>query len=404
MALSRAWAFSSWLLLCACGTQYSDPIRVRLQEPADACRDWTSEAECLADTAHGCSFEPNVVACKTDDPSCAPGTCSGGDPFVRRAGQTLWLHDAPYRFTGAVSWGIAWAADGCRINSLPDHEQALSQAFDELADMRASVLKFWAFQSFAGASGTDYSAFERTVASARRAGVRLIFVLENHWESCTPGPRDDAWYAGGYTVPYGGYALSYADYVTGLVDHFRDEPTILAWELMHEANGDDFTALDAFAGEVPTLVRARDPNHLIALGIDNGDSPATSRAGDPSNHRRLHDHPAIDLIDVHDFSDSDAPLTSSLEEVMLIASSLELPVFAGASAVRLAGFSAEAFSQRAAVMESKLVATFDAGFAGFLAYDYYPLWDDPSWQFDGRPEDPLGGSDGVFATHAPERR
>ena len=38
------------------------------------------------------------------------------------------------------------------------------------------MLKIWAFQSYAGTSGTDYSSFERVVDAARRAGVRLIFL------------------------------------------------------------------------------------------------------------------------------------------------------------------------------------------------------------------------------------
>ncbi len=57
--------------------------------------------------------------------------------------------------------------------------------------------------------------------------MRLILVLENHYADCTSGgARDDAWYASGYESPYGEYSLSYPEYVAGLVDHFRDEPTI----------------------------------------------------------------------------------------------------------------------------------------------------------------------------------
>ncbi len=404
MAVSGVRYSAIFLLLAACGTQYTDPIRVTADEPADPCTAWTTQVECVADTAHGCSFQPNTAGCKLAEASCSAGTCRGGDPFVRRSGQALWLHDAPYRFLGAVSWGIGWDPDGCRVYSLPDQDQALAQAFDDFVDMRVSVLKFWAFQSYAGASGSDYSSFERVVVAARRAGVRLIFVLENHWQSCTPSARDDAWYAGGYDSADADYALSYADYVSGVVEHFRTEPTILAWELMHEARGDDFASLDTFAREASALVRRHDPNHLIVLGIDNGDSPATDRTGTPSNHQRLHDHPDIDLIDVHDFSESDEPLTSSSEAVTAIASALQKPIFAGATAVAVADASPAELERRAGVVADKIEAAFGAGFAGYLGYDYYPYWDTPGWEFDGRPEEPLAGSDGVFATHAPAAR
>jgi hypothetical protein len=321
---------------------------------------------------------------------------------VRRFGDALLLHDAPYRFVGTVSWGLAWASDGCQVYSQADRDQAIARTFADLVGMRASVLKVWAFQSFAGESGTDYSSFERIVDAARRAGVRLILVLENHYPDCTSGgARDDAWYRGGFESPYGDYALSYPDYVSGLVARFRDEPTILAWELMHEARGEDFEALDGFAARTSALIRSLDQNHLIALGTDAGDSAATSRAGIPSNYQRLHAHQAVDLMDVHDFFEEDTPLLSSFVELRAISQNLAKPIFAGATAVELEAETPAAFERRAQRVEDKLEAAFGAGFAGFLVYDYYPDWPELGRQFDARLGEPLAGPDGVIARHAP---
>jgi hypothetical protein len=393
-------AFLLALFVASCGTQFSDPIQRHAdEEPVDRCAAKSNESECLAEP--GCTFQPNSPGCDPAEPSCPAGTCRGGDPFVRRSGDTLLLHDAPYRFVGTVSWGLAWS-DACRVTSLDGQEEALSRAFTDLSRMRASVLKVWAFQSFAGDDGRDYASFERIVDAARRAGVRLIFVLENHHADCTTGgARDDAWYAGGYDAPYGDYSLSYSEYVLGLVEHFRDEPTILAWELMHEAHGEDFTALETFTQAITTLVRSRDPNHLIALGTDSGDSRATSRSGTPSNYECLHAYPGIDLLDVHDFFEDTVPFRTSLRDVSAIARTLDKPVFAGATAVDLTGTTPSDFDLRARRVEDKLVAATDAGFAGFLVYDYYPDWSDVGRQFDGRPEEPLAGPDGVLSRHAP---
>jgi hypothetical protein len=384
----------------SCGTQFSDPIqRLPDEQPEDPCALLSTESECLAEPS--CTFQPNSPGCDPADPSCPAGVCGSGDPFVRRFGDTLLLHDAPYRFVGTVSWGLAWS-DACRVGSLENQEQALSRTFSELSRMRASALKVWAFQSFAGEGGRDYASFERIVDAARRAGIRLILVLENHHADCSSGgARNDAWYAGGYEAPYGAYSLSYSEYVAGLVEHFRDEPTILAWELMHEAQGEDFAALDAFAERMSGLVRSRDPNHLIALGSDAGDSEATSRAGTPSNYRRLHEHQGIDLLDVHDFADEATPLPTSFTDLLTISRALDKPIFAGATAVELTEMSASAFGLRARRIEEKLVATIDAGFVGFLVYDYYPDWSEPGRQFDGRAEEPLAGPEGVLARHAP---
>ena len=251
------------------------------------------------------------------------------------------------------------------------------------------------------ASGTDYTSFERVVDAARRAGVRVIFVLENQYPDCSVGPaRDDAWYGGGYAAPYGGYPLSFPDYARGLASHFRDEPTILAWEIMHEGATGSFDAMNGFVGAMSSAIRASDPNHLIALGLDNGNSAATDRTGSPSSYERLHAHPAVDLVDAHDFFAPDAPLPNGFSEIAGIAASLGKPAFVGASAVELEDTSAASFERRAGQVEAKLVAALDAGFAGYLVYDYIPDWDVRRWSFDTRAGEPLAGPNGVLVRHA----
>ena len=226
------------LLAGACETHFADPV-VGGGTDENPCARWTTAQSCAADVEHGCSLQPNAVGC--DPAQCPPATCLDGDPFVRRAGRTLWLRDRPYRFIGVNAWGIANSSD-CHFSGFGSHDEALARAFDDLANMRVSVLRLWAFQSFAGEGGTDYSAFDRIVAYAKRSGVRLIFVLENMYSDCSRGgQRNDDWFRSGYASPYGGYALSLPDYAAGLVQHFRDEPDVLAWELIHEAAGTDQT-------------------------------------------------------------------------------------------------------------------------------------------------------------------
>src|SRR5690606_31953188 len=128
---------------------------------------------------------------------CSPSSCRSGDPFVRRTGATLTLRGQPFRFSGANSWGVAYAPDDCRISEIDDPEAAATRAFDDLAELGAGVFRVWAFQRYAGASGRDDGAFERLVRHARRAGVRLIFVLESQYPGCTRVARDDDWYRGG---------------------------------------------------------------------------------------------------------------------------------------------------------------------------------------------------------------
>lgn len=324
---------------------------------------------------------------------------------MRRTGQALRLHDEPYRFVGVNSWGIAWDEDGCKIGEFATQEAALTRTFDDWVAMQVAVARIWAFQSFAGPTGTDYSAFDRVVRYARRANIRLVLVLENMWaDGCTPGEkRDDAWFASGYLAPYSNYTLSYSDYVLGLVNHFKDEPAILGWELMHEAGATDPVALNSFVSGMSALVRSSDPNHLIAIGV-GGETAATSQEGNPSNYFALHAHATVDLIDHHDFNNPNIAFTEGQQTTLEIARSLNKPLFFGALAISVAN-TTTALDLRATQAKAKLDAAFDNGFAGVLLYDYYPDWTTTSTRettlsFDSRASDPLGGPTGVIAQAA----
>jgi hypothetical protein len=395
---------SLWAL--GCGEQFADPIggpRVPIAS-GDPCAQWTSENECRADEEHACSVQPNPVGCRTSDPACAASTCTTGDPFVRRNGAVLTLHGEPYRFAGTNSWAVAHDPDGCRVVEIPDADAAAARTFDDMTELGARVLRVWAFQSFAGASGTDYQAFERLMVHARRSGVRMIFVLENHYDDCTNGARDDEWYRTEHMAPYDGYALSYVEYVERLVEHFKDEPAILAWELVHEARADDFAALNGFVQRMTAAIRVRDPNHLISPGVEEGSSAATNNEGASSNYRALHAHPTVDLVDVHDFGPVDEPLTENARRAFAIAGALGKPAFIGAIGVNLDDESASAFTLRANRVGAKLAAAYEHGFAGALVFDYYPDWTDPDYSFDLRAADPLSGPSGVVTRAAAQFR
>jgi len=425
----RALPITAALLACTlagCSTQYADPVRAAggaggagggasgtggdaggdAGSGTDPCSRWGTETECVKDTANDCSVQPNEVGCLLDDASCVPWTCASGDPFVSRSGPDLFLKGRPFRFVGANAWGVAGRNGNCQYSGFPSQQEALPQVFGALAEMRVQVLRVWAFQSFCGASGTDYSALDLVVRYARSAGVRLIFVLENMWDDCSQGKRDDAWFQAGYREPYGNYALSFPDYARGVVGHFRDEPTVLAWEIMHEAGGNDPAAMLDFATEMTALVRRNEPNHhhLIVLGTDSGSTPATQIEGSPSPFRTLQALDTVDLVDTHDFSAENSALTADEQASCAVAQSLNKPCFIGASAVSLIDTSASSFSVRASQVSNKAQAALDAGFAGYLVYAFTPGWQTVGFDFDARANDPLAGPGGTLATFAAQLR
>ena len=412
--------------LAGCSTQYADPVRAAggaggagggasgtggdaggdAGSGTDPCSRWGTETECVKDTANDCSVQPNEVGCLLDDASCVPWTCASGDPFVSRSGPDLFLKGRPFRFVGANAWGVAGRNGNCQYSGFPSQQEALPQVFGALAEMRVQVLRVWAFQSFCGASGTDYSALDLVVRYARSAGVRLIFVLENMHDDCSQGKRDDSWFQTGYREPYGNYALSFLDYTRGVVTHFRDEPTVLAWEIMHEAGGNDPAAMLDFATEMTALVRRNEPNHhhLIVLGTDSGSTPATQIEGSPSPFRTLQALDTVDLVDTHDFSAENSAMPAAEQASCAVAQSLHKPCFVGASAVSLIDTSASSFSVRASQVSNKAQAALDAGFAGYLVYAFTPGWQTVGFDFDARANEPLAGPGGTLATFAAQLR
>jgi hypothetical protein len=386
------------LAFAGCDPQLVQPILS--PPPGDPCLN-DSPADCNADTANNCTLQPNTVGCLTTDPTCALGECRGDDPYVHREGSSLLLHGKPYRFLGADQYSMAWTPcpDGAFASQVP----ALTAGFDGLVPMKVNAMRFFAYQSFAGASGTDYSSFDNAVEYARRAGIRLIFVLAGMQSYGCGGEADTegTWFAGGYQNPYGNEALSFVDYVSGLVTHFRDEPTVLAWELVHEASCTSFADLWGFVSDMSQQIKAIDGNHLLSPGVDDGTSPATiNTGGASSDYGQLHAIAEVDLVDIHDFNAPDAGMPANAGTDVQIAALLDKPAYFGATAVSLTDTGAASFTARASSIETKLVDALEAGAVGFLVYDYLPDWTTPGLDFDNRAAEPLAAPDGGLAQHA----
>ena len=108
-----------------------------------------------------------------------------------------------------------------------------------------------------------------------------------------------------------GIWLSYRAWVAEMVNRYRNDPTILAWQLINEAEvnpGGAFGVcppgdvprdeLIAWAGDVSNLVRSIDPNHLISLGTIGGGQCGSQG----SQYQDVHALPNIDLCEYHDYS------------------------------------------------------------------------------------------------------
>lgn len=217
--------------------------------------------------------------------------------FVQRSGQQLTLNGQPFRFKGlnvynANSRGNCWYP----ITSL-----ALPAG--------TTVIRAWFFEPLATSNGVrSWAAFDATIAACKAAGARIIATLGDQWGGCDGGGyKTESWYASGYRT-------TYRPWVSEIVTRYKDEPTILAWELLNEPEDMQsstgpcsvtaHTTLKAWAADVSSLVKSIDSNHLIGLGIGGGGQCGASY----TEYADLHSIAAVDLCSYHDYSPPDVTM------------------------------------------------------------------------------------------------
>lgn len=343
--------------------------------------------------------------------------CAGpADSFIQRNGASLQLAGRPFRFVGfnlydAAASDIYSCSPATRLT-----DRQLTSALQYIHQQAgASVIRFWAYQTYT-AGGTDFSGVDRVLHAAKAAGLRVIPVLEDGPGDCTtgrPGVAKDAlpgdnWYTRGYRLPYGNARLSYRDYVRVIARHYRDDPTILAWMMMNEAetharDAHDRSALVGFARDIGAVIRSVDPHHLITLGTQANGAFGTS-GRDFTDIYRL---PVLDFAEVHDWADygsdtealpgsnsgrlpsPNSPACTALDAKIACsfarARALGKPLIVGE-----AGISAHddtSRKRRAVLLDAKIGAAFTAGADGYLiwhlssaptdGYDVIPAQHDP---------------------------
>jgi endo-1,4-beta-mannosidase len=299
--------------------------------------------------------------------------------FVGRSGSELVLNGKPYRFTGlnvynANSVSNCWYTLGSGT--------ALDASLSDIGPGK-EAFRAWFFQSEATVNGArNWAAFDHTLSVARSHGEKVVATLGNQWADCegwtdpASGYKNESWYQSGYkSLPGGpGMPSTYRRWVSEVVSRYKDDPTILAWQLMNEAEDAAYyggpcsaTATDslkAFAADMATLVKSIDRNHLLSLGtIGAGQCGASGPA-----YKDVHSVGGLDLCEYHDYTLESMPgdqwngLATRLQQCR----ELGKPLFVGEVGIRTAD--AGGLEGRASVLESKLSSQLAAGVSGVLAW------------------------------------
>jgi hypothetical protein len=251
---------------------------------------------------------PTATPAPTAPPPPPPPPGAG---FVVRSGTRLTLAGTPYRFDGlnmytAVQAPCWW-------------QEGLAQGLTAIGSGQ-EVARVFAFQRTATTNGVrDWRYMDAALATFKAHGVRVIWVLTDQWngQPCTDSATDRTlgWYQTGYKTTVEG-ATTYRDWVAQVVTRYRNDPTILAWQLVNEgearnANGScseasATAALRSFADDVGGLVQSLDANHLVSLGTTAGECGSNE-----ADYQHIYSSASIDLCDYHDYGFATSPMSNT---------------------------------------------------------------------------------------------
>jgi mannan endo-1,4-beta-mannosidase len=250
---------------------------------------------------------PPPLPAAYDELSAASSGCPPLPPisgFVGR-GDGVLLYDAfaPYRATGTNLYYLQQLLAYAQQDGNPRLAAAVGEVLDDLVCLSLPVARIWGFNDSpdrssirkgpddfqeAGLRGLDQAVWE-----AKRRGIRLIVPLANNWADYGGLPAYAAWASKRDGVVYTrddffsdatmkqwwkDYAALLAERVntfTGV--RYRDEPTILAWEVANELRCQTCrgtTRLTDTVRELAAFLRRVMPNHLIADGGEGFDDQA----------------------------------------------------------------------------------------------------------------------------------
>ena len=328
--------------------------------------------------------------------------------FVTRSGTSLSLNGAPYRFTGlniynANSVNNYWYT----LGNGPGLDKALTDA-----GPGKTVFRAWFGQWLSDPSGhgLDWSAFDHTLAVAKAHNYRVIVTLgdqDGTWDDGISKTLDAGWYQGGYattvsaaTSSWGARnTMTYQGFVEQIVRRYRNDPSVLMWQLMNEAetkrsdgscseqdSDAGAVALRGFADTMGADIKRIDPNHLVSLGTIGTGQCGTSGG----RFKSVYASPGLDVTEMHDYVAGQDVIGDPYNGMALrLRQSRELgkPMFVGEMGIdpaEVGGLAARADRFRA-----KLQAQFAAGVVGVVAWEWRNAGQDGGDRYVIGPADPV---------------
>jgi mannan endo-1,4-beta-mannosidase len=213
--------------------------------------------------------------------------------FVTAQGGELFLNGKRFRFASTNAYFMVDAGSD-KSPAHTDDTMALSK------DLGFTVLRMWGFLdgTSAGASlqpragvynETAFRAMDYVLHKADLAGIRLLVAFVTYWSDYGGMPQYVQWCAPGQSVDtfYTNASCKqlYKNYVSHVLNRvntyngrtYKNDPTILGWELANEPRSSDSTGskVSQWTAEMAAYVKAIDRNHLVGLGEEGFDTSAS---------------------------------------------------------------------------------------------------------------------------------
>ncbi|PIN11252.1 Mannan endo-1,4-beta-mannosidase [Handroanthus impetiginosus] len=275
------------------------------------------------------------------------GARATGDGFVGTRGSQFVMKGRPFYFNGFNAYWLMYMA------SDPSTRDKVTDKFGQASKYGMNVARTWAFsdggyralQTSPGVYNEDmFKGLDFVVCEAKKHGIYLILSFVNNWEGFGGKKQYVQWARGqghflnnddefftdpivkGYYKNHVKAVLTRVNTITGVA--YKDDPTILAWELMNEPRcQSDISGktIQDWVVEMSSHAKSIDRNHLLEIGLEGfyGESMAEKKQTNPgygvgtdfiSNNRV----PQVDFATIHLYPDQWVPGSNEEDQAKFV--------------------------------------------------------------------------------------
>ena len=288
-----------------------------------------------------------LAACSQATPDLETARAKGRNSFVERKGSDLRLGGEKFRFAGTNNYYLMYSS-----------RKMVDAVLEKAAANDFNVVRTWGWYDIGNQDGSDSvqgpsngvyfhywdgtkpayndgpNGLERMdyiLAKAREEGVRLIIPFTNNWNAFGGMDQYVRWAGGSYHDDFyrdprirGWYkdwvshVLNRVNTITGVA--YKDDPTVLAWELANEPRcvgsgayprspGCDTELLTDWAAEMSAHVKGIDKNHLVSVGdegfycSDKSSDDWTENCSEGVDTVAFAELPSVDVMSFHLYPD-----------------------------------------------------------------------------------------------------